>query len=346
MRIETSFDHPPIPARDADWSAVDRDSYDGAEDAHPRCQIIGRGATEQEAINNLVDELIAAAEEHAYAEGQKDGQEQATKEAAERLSDSLKRIDELGEVCGEAYQAAAILAVEAGRFGDDDVVKLLDNLSDNAMTHQDVLPFASKPTRLEELEHGNERLTAYAVTTAGVLRRIIDHPASNANDLLAGEDGTTLSMLARAALEKNPRTHNPACVSHDESTPARGGACAVGGEPKGEPVEGRHESTPGVSVTSIPKERWAALADAEGDCAVSAGADLWLPAFLTAVRKLTVAGRTTGGVAGRDEGLCAALDEVEALLPPLVTLSPDCPPCDCSHICEGKKTFDQQCRWK
>lgn len=37
--------------------------------------------------------------------------------------------------------------------------------------------------------------------------------------------------------------------------------------------------------------------------------------FLAAVRKLVIAGRTTGGTAGRDEGLCEALDGVEALLP-------------------------------
>lgn len=42
--------------------------------------------------------------------------------------------------------------------------------------------------------------------------------------------------------------------------------------------------------------------------------------FLAAVRKLVIAGRTTGGTAGRDEGLCDALDGVEVLLPPYPSL--------------------------
>lgn len=36
--------------------------------------------------------------------------------------------------------------------------------------------------------------------------------------------------------------------------------------------------------------------------------------FIRAVKDLCVAARTTGGTAGRDEGLCAALDRVEAML--------------------------------
>jgi hypothetical protein len=41
---------PPIPDRSFDWSAHDDNSYDGAPDAGRRNHIIGRGATEQEAI--------------------------------------------------------------------------------------------------------------------------------------------------------------------------------------------------------------------------------------------------------------------------------------------------------
>jgi hypothetical protein len=54
MKIRTSFDYPPIPDRRFDWSAVDDDTYDGAEDSH--CPI-GHGATEQEAIADLLDQL-------------------------------------------------------------------------------------------------------------------------------------------------------------------------------------------------------------------------------------------------------------------------------------------------
>ena len=55
VKIHTNFDYPPIPVRCLDWSAV-TDDYDGAEDSSTRSQI-GRGATEQEAINDLLDQL-------------------------------------------------------------------------------------------------------------------------------------------------------------------------------------------------------------------------------------------------------------------------------------------------
>lgn len=51
MKIRTSFDYPPIPIRDVDWSAV-TDDY---EPGHP----IGRGATEEEAIADLKEQLEA-----------------------------------------------------------------------------------------------------------------------------------------------------------------------------------------------------------------------------------------------------------------------------------------------
>jgi hypothetical protein len=57
MKIRTSFDHPPIPVRKFDWSAIDDDTYDGAEDSH--CPI-GHGATEQEAIADLLEQIEAA----------------------------------------------------------------------------------------------------------------------------------------------------------------------------------------------------------------------------------------------------------------------------------------------
>ena len=56
MKIRTSFDYPPIPVRNFDWSAIDEDTYDGAEDSSTRGQI-GRGATEAEAIADLMDQL-------------------------------------------------------------------------------------------------------------------------------------------------------------------------------------------------------------------------------------------------------------------------------------------------
>lgn len=60
MKIRTSFDYPPIPLRDFDWSAWDEDTYDGAEDSSTRHQI-GYGRTEAEAIVALKEMLEDAA---------------------------------------------------------------------------------------------------------------------------------------------------------------------------------------------------------------------------------------------------------------------------------------------
>jgi hypothetical protein len=56
MKIRTSFDYPPLPIRDYDWSAIDEDTYDGAEDSKTRHNI-GYGATEAEAIADLMEIL-------------------------------------------------------------------------------------------------------------------------------------------------------------------------------------------------------------------------------------------------------------------------------------------------
>ena len=50
MTIITKYDPPPIPIRQFDWSAIDDDTYE------PGCPI-GWGATEQEAINDLLEKL-------------------------------------------------------------------------------------------------------------------------------------------------------------------------------------------------------------------------------------------------------------------------------------------------
>ncbi len=49
-KIITNFDPPPIARRDFDWSAF-TDNY---EPGHP----VGRGATEAEAIDDLMDQLF------------------------------------------------------------------------------------------------------------------------------------------------------------------------------------------------------------------------------------------------------------------------------------------------
>jgi hypothetical protein len=50
MKIRTEFVYPPVPFRDCDWSAVDYDNYE------PGCPI-GRGRTEQEAIEDLQQQI-------------------------------------------------------------------------------------------------------------------------------------------------------------------------------------------------------------------------------------------------------------------------------------------------
>lgn len=51
IRIKTNFEYPPIPDRRFDWSAIDDETYDGEG-----CPI-GRGPTEQDAINDLLEQI-------------------------------------------------------------------------------------------------------------------------------------------------------------------------------------------------------------------------------------------------------------------------------------------------
>lgn len=50
MKIRTEFVYPPIPIRQFDWTAIDDDTYEGGGP-------IGCGATEEEAIADLLDQL-------------------------------------------------------------------------------------------------------------------------------------------------------------------------------------------------------------------------------------------------------------------------------------------------
>jgi hypothetical protein len=69
MRITTEYWPPPIPDRRFDWSAIDADSYDGAEDSSIRSQV-GHGRTKAEAIADLLQILADADEETAAYEAQ------------------------------------------------------------------------------------------------------------------------------------------------------------------------------------------------------------------------------------------------------------------------------------
>ena len=54
MKISTEYWAKPIPDRRFDWSAIDDDTYDGAEDSH--CPI-GYGPTEAAAIADLLEQM-------------------------------------------------------------------------------------------------------------------------------------------------------------------------------------------------------------------------------------------------------------------------------------------------
>jgi hypothetical protein len=66
VKIHTAFDYPPIPTRSFDWSAV-TDNYDCDGDSegffttHP----VGHGATEDEALADLIGQLEDRAEDSA-----------------------------------------------------------------------------------------------------------------------------------------------------------------------------------------------------------------------------------------------------------------------------------------
>lgn len=82
MNIQTSYQSTP-----ALWQAYDADGYDDATDAKPESQRVGHGKTEREAINDLVEQI----QEDAYAEGQKDGQEQV-REAGDALARAVEDV--------------------------------------------------------------------------------------------------------------------------------------------------------------------------------------------------------------------------------------------------------------
>lgn len=59
MAIKTDYWQKPIPSRNFDWSAIDDSTYDSAPDSSTRNQV-GYGATEQEAIADLLEMATAA----------------------------------------------------------------------------------------------------------------------------------------------------------------------------------------------------------------------------------------------------------------------------------------------
>lgn len=56
--------------------------------------------------------------------------------------DSDEKVSQLSRICAESYQVVGALAEELSIFNDISVVKALDNLSAQALIHDDVLPFS------------------------------------------------------------------------------------------------------------------------------------------------------------------------------------------------------------
>ena len=57
MKIRVEEDDTGFAPRAERFYALDDDSYDGAPDAAPRCQVVGRGATPDEAVADLLKRL-------------------------------------------------------------------------------------------------------------------------------------------------------------------------------------------------------------------------------------------------------------------------------------------------
>lgn len=62
LNIRTTHEFPPIPIRSMDWSAIDDDTYDVDcdQDGFFSTSPVGHGATEQEAINDLLQQMEIA----------------------------------------------------------------------------------------------------------------------------------------------------------------------------------------------------------------------------------------------------------------------------------------------
>ncbi len=81
-----------------------------------------------------------------YMKAYVDGCYESFEMQLEEIAQLKARIEELGTLCGEAYQVVGVLSDDCGRFADDEVQHVLDNLSDQKLIHKDVLPFPSKET--------------------------------------------------------------------------------------------------------------------------------------------------------------------------------------------------------
>jgi hypothetical protein len=95
MKVVTQFIYPPIPIRTHDWMAYFPDEVDGATDGHGNGPT-GYGATEVDALKNLIEEAIDYFQTIAYADGRKD---EAEDQRLVREEIAAKRRMVLEETC-------------------------------------------------------------------------------------------------------------------------------------------------------------------------------------------------------------------------------------------------------
>lgn len=68
MKLYTEHVYPPIPDRSMDWLAYDADTYGGEPG-----EIVGRGPTEREAIEDLFDRSVNRAYDDGWDDAMKQG---------------------------------------------------------------------------------------------------------------------------------------------------------------------------------------------------------------------------------------------------------------------------------
>lgn len=61
------------------------------------------------------------------------------------------RVAELEGICADAYQVVGVMATDVDMFGHEHTRKILDNLSQAKLVHEDVLPYPCAPQSLETL---------------------------------------------------------------------------------------------------------------------------------------------------------------------------------------------------
>lgn len=106
---------------------------------------------------------------------------------------TVERIEELEKIIAETYQVVGVLAIQAGRFDDEAVVKALDNLAEARLVHDDVIPFDGEPTEVERAfnDGWNRALEQIIIsireiedTYSGERRRVADSVMAKVRDTI------------------------------------------------------------------------------------------------------------------------------------------------------------------